>query len=104
ARARRDHFLAKIALAGVIRRTIDVDEDFGPAVALNQGRSAGVPNVLAYIDADEGACDLVDRRARAGPEIAILVEDAVIGKVVLVIDVDDRAVVGDRRRVVDIVV
>ena len=65
---------------------------------------ASVPDVLADVDADAHAADVVDRARVARLEVAVLVEDAVVGQVHLVVDVDQLAVVDDGRGVVDVLV
>ena len=43
------------------------------------------PDVLAYVDADAYAVERKDRRFLAGSEVALFIEDTVVGQQVLVV-------------------
>src|SRR5258708_39751719 len=64
----RDHFFAGPALAGVIRRTVDVDQQLGAVVRLPCHRAGRIPAVLADRHADLDAGELEERTSVAGCE------------------------------------
>ena len=101
-----EEFLAVVGLAGVERRGVDVHDHLGAGLGLQDGRADGVPDVLADVHADARAAvppvDGVDWRRVAGPEVALLVEDAVIGQVHLAVDAGHLAVAGHGGGVVDV--
>jgi hypothetical protein len=84
-----------VTLALVEGRAVDVDHNVGAGEGLGLGRALGVPDVLADVDADFRARDLEDLRLGAGGEVALLVEDAVVGQELLVVDAGDLAIVDD---------
>ena len=98
--ARGEHLFAKGALAGVKRRTVDVDDNLRPGGALHHRGPYGVPNVFADVHAHRGAVDGVHRALSARLEVARLVEDAVVGQVHLAVAADMPAVVYQRGGVV----
>src|SRR5712692_8190268 len=75
-----DHVLTWGALAYVVRRTVDVDQQLRAVVRLPRHRAGRVPAVLADGDPDADPGLLEDRTAMAGGEVALLVEDAVVGQ------------------------
>jgi hypothetical protein len=97
-----DHLLALEALAGVVGRGVDVDDEPRAGQRLVGQRRAGDPDVLADRQPDLDAVDLDDRAARAALEVAQLVEDAVVGQVDLAIDRLHGAVGAHRRGVVGV--
>ena len=74
-----DHLGSQQPLGGVVGRAVDVDQDLGACLGLERDRPRRVPGVLADADADPDAAKLEDRAAVAAPEVALLVEDAVVG-------------------------
>ena len=74
-----------------------------PGQRLVGQRRPGLPDVLADRQADGHAVDLDRRPARAGLEVAQLVEDAVVGQVQLAVDRLHRAVGEHGGGVVDVV-
>ena len=102
--ALRDHLLPLHALACVVRRAVDVDQDLGAMVGLPCHRARRVPAVFADADRDPDACDLEDRAAVTDREVALLVEDAVVGQEDLVIDRLQLFVVDEGRGVEDLAV
>src|SRR5690606_7255463 len=81
------HALALGQAVGVVRRGVDVDHQLGPAVGLGGDGPAGVEGVLADGHADPHAGHLDERRGGlAGGEVALFVEDRVVGQVALVVD------------------
>ena len=99
-----DHLLARPPLAVVVRRAVDVDQKLRAVVRLPGHRPGGKPAVLTNREADARAVELEDGAAVTGLEIALLVEDAVVGQEDLVEDGLDLAVVEERRRVEDVAV
>src|SRR5918997_3715170 len=66
------------ALPPVVRGGRDVEEDASPAEGLLAGRATGVPDVLAHAHPNEGVAQIEDRGSSTLPEVAVLVEDAVV--------------------------
>src|SRR6266567_8400990 len=60
-----DHLFARRALARVIRRPVDVDQELSAVVRLPRHRTGWIPAVLAYRHTDPDARDLEDRAAVA---------------------------------------
>ena len=87
--ARGQHLLAEARLLIGVRRGVDVDDDLGARQALGVGRTHGVPDVLAYVDAQRDVAEAEDGRLPAGSEVAVLVEDAIRRQELLVVDVHD---------------
>ena len=102
ARALGEHPLAPQPLARVKRRGGDVHDQPRARERLVRQRRAGLPDVLADRQADRDAVDLDRRAARAGLEVAQLVEDAVVGQVDLAVARLHGAVGEDRGSVVDV--
>ena len=100
----RDHLLALRALAGVVRRGRDVHDQPRAGQRLVAERCARDPDVLADGDPDRHAVDVDQRAALAALEVAVLVEDAVVGQAVLAIDALHGAVGDDCGGVEDVVV
>ncbi len=84
-----------VVLVALVRRAVDDDEQTGAGGAHLRDRSAVLPEVLADGEGDVDAVDAHDRGARAGDEVAVLVEDAVVGQVVLGVAGDDASAVED---------
>ena len=103
ARPLAEHPLALRALAVVVRGGRQVDDDLGAGERLGGGRRPRLPDVLADRQADRGAVDLDRRRRVTDLEVALLVEDAVVGQAQLAVDAGDIAVGEHGRRVVDVV-
>ena len=102
--ALRDHPLAAQALADLVGRRGDVDDQRRAGERLVALGHARHPDVLADREADLHAVDLdgaAGRRPRL--EVAHLVEDAVVGQMDLAVDALHRAVGQHGRRVVDVV-
>src|SRR6266550_2908790 len=97
--AAADHRLAWPALAVVVGRTVDVDQELGAMVCLPSHRAGRKPAVLAHRQTDPDAAHLDDRAAVAWFEIPFLVEDAVVGQENLVKDGLDFTAAEERRRV-----
>jgi hypothetical protein len=88
----------------VVGRAVDVDDDIGAGVSERLGRAFRVPDVLADAHADLGAGDGEELDLIAGAEVALLIEDAVVGQELLVVDAGDLAFVEDGGGVVDVCV
>src|SRR5215212_4289044 len=86
-----EHTLSEGALASVVGGGRDVQEHAGSRECLFVRRSARVPDVLAHAHPDEVAIEVHERRSRTLPEVAVLVEDTVVGEVMLVVAVQDLA-------------
>ncbi len=86
ARTLREHPLALHALAGVVGRGGDVQQQRRAGDGLVAGRRARLPDVLADGQSDGLLADLEHRAAIARLEVALLVEDAVVGEEDLAID------------------
>ena len=101
--ARGQHVLPHGVLAHGVGRGVEVDRNLRPGQSLRLQRIAGIPDVFADADADEGAADAVDLVTLALLEVAVFIEHAVVRQVVLVVHVDEGTVVNDGGGVVDIV-
>jgi hypothetical protein len=97
------HPFALGALTDVIRGGRDVDQQRGPGQRLVGGRWPRLPDVLADRQSDQGVAELDQRAAGARLEVALLVEDAVVGQKHLAVDRLDRAAGEHGAGVVDIV-
>src|SRR4051794_33022199 len=75
-----DHRLAGSALAVVVGGPVDVDQDLSPVVRLPGHRAGWKPAVLADREADADAVQLNDGATVPWLEVALLVEDAVVGE------------------------
>ena len=96
-----EHALALARLARVERRGVDVDDHLGAVERGVVGGAVGVPDVLAHRDRHLDTADEEARRLAAGMEVALLVEDPVVGEAVLAVARDDRALVDDGGAVVE---
>ena len=96
-----EHLQALFALALVIRRGVDRDDDLGACAALGPGGAVSEPDVLADVHTDVDAPDRDDGIPLARFEVAVLVKDPVVRKKHFVIHMDEPAVMHDRRRVGD---
>ncbi len=85
-----EHPLALGALAGVVGGGGDVDDQRRAGERLLAGGRAGLPDVLADGQPDAVPADVDHRAAASGLEVALLVEDAVVGQVDLAVDRVDR--------------
>ena len=101
-RPSRQHLLSGAPLSRVIGRRIDVHDDLGARQSLIGRWPHGVPDVFAYVDAHADAVDDVDRRLGAGPKVAVLVEDAVVGQVLFVVDPHQAPVVDYGGSIMDV--
>ena len=72
-------------LAGVVGGGINVDDNGGAGIPLGGNGAFGIPDVLADVDANQGAVDGTDASGIAPPEVAFLVKHAVVGQVNLAI-------------------
>ncbi|GBD11923.1 hypothetical protein HRbin23_01606 [bacterium HR23] len=98
------HLLPEEALPHVVGGAVDVHDDLCPCLPLDGGGAHRIPDVLADIHADGGAVDDEDGALPPGAEVAVLVEDAVVGQVNLVVDPYQAPFGRNARRVVDLVV
>ena len=99
-----EHRLPDLPLAGVEGRGRQVHDHLGIAVqGLVVKGPLGVPDVLADIDSD-GRVPVADQGIGASRlEVAVLVEDPVVGKILLALDPHKPAAVDDGGRIVDVV-
>ncbi len=74
------------ALAGVVGGGGDVEDQRGAGERLVAGRRAGLPDVLAHGQPDALGADVDHGAGGSGLEVALLVEDAVVGQVDLAVD------------------
>ena len=86
ARALDEHLLAVALLADVEGRGGEVDEQLRAREREVGGRRAGLPHVLAHRHADLAVAEPDEHEVAPGREIAVLVEDAVVGKEALAHD------------------
>ena len=93
--------LALLGSPDVERRGGEVDDELGTRGGELGRRRPGNPHVLADRDPDLRACHVDERELVAGSEVALLVEDAVVGQVPLLRPAGDFAVRADRARVVE---
>src|SRR5262249_30269749 len=85
--ARRQHMLAPPTVTGMIGRGRDVDQHFSAAgQRLMKKWSIRIPDVFANADSDRHVSESEDRRFSAGLEVPEFIEDAVVGKVHLVVN------------------
>jgi hypothetical protein len=95
-RAVAQHVLPLIDLAPVERRGVEVDDELGAAVGHLLHGTGGRPGVLAHRDAHAHAGHHEQReRFGARREVALLVEDGVVGQAALAIRAHHPAVVDD---------
>ena len=97
------HLLPLADAVEVVGRGVDVDDQFGAGGGLGGDGTLRVPRVLAdrYADADPADAEQL---GGAGPrsEVALLVEDGVVGQFLLVVDATNFAAGADGRRVVQV--
>ena len=79
----------------MVGRAVDVHDESGAGLGLEAGRAGLEPDVLADVDAYGGAVNFEDWGVGAGEEVALFVEDAVVGKVDLVVDAEEASVPDD---------
>ena len=102
--ARGQHFLPEPPLAHRVGRGVDVHDEVRAAQQrLHVSRPLRIPDVLADANAEGDAIQREDRVALAGLEVAVLIEDAVVGEEHLVVHAGQRAVVEHGGRVEDVV-
>ena len=103
-RASLEHLLSLHVLAHVERRGGDVDEELRAGERkVGRGR-AGLPDVLADGRADQGFAVCEEEEVAARGEVAVLVEDAVVGEEPLVVDRLHLAVGANGAAVVEVAV
>ncbi len=102
--AARNHLFTRPALAGVIRRTVDVDQQLGALVGLPSHRAGWVPAVLADRHTDFDAGHLEYGTSMPDCEIALLVEHPVVGQEHLVVDGLDLTVMHEGGGVVEVAI
>ncbi len=100
--ARGKHTLARGLLAHVEGGGAEVEQHLGAGICLDRRRAAGIPDILADVDADDHAVDHEDRRALAGLEVAVLVEDAIGRQEALAVDALELAVTQHGRGIVEV--
>ena len=103
--ASAEHAFTLERLAGVERRCVDVDAEFGTGSCLFGNRAERAPDVLTDRDADLHAADHVQLQRIGlvtGREVARLVEDGGIGEQALVVPADDVTVRAHGRGVVEV--
>ena len=83
ARPAGDQRQPDVVLVQLVRRAVDVDDEPDAGPRGRGERAAGLPDVLADGQRDVDAADADDGQRVAGHEVAVLVEDAVVGQVVL---------------------
>jgi hypothetical protein len=88
-----------VVLLALVRGAVDDEEELGAGVAGLRDRAALLPEVLADRDGDVHSMHADNGEGVAGREDPVLVEDAVVGQVVLRIPADYAPVVDDRRAV-----
>ena len=104
ARTRLKHLLALAVLADVERRGRDVDEQLRAREReVGRGR-ARLPDVLADGRPDQRLAVLEEEQVAARGEVAVLVEDAVVGEEPLAVDRLHLAAGADGARVVEVAV
>ena len=100
-RPRREHLLALRVLADVERRRGEVDEDLRACLGALDGGRAGLPDVLADRQSESRLAVLEQHDVRAGLEVALLVEHAVVRQQPLAVDGTHVAVGAHEARVVE---
>ena len=96
-----EHFAALFAASAMVGGCVDIDDDLRAGEALDGGGPGVAPDVFANVDGDLGAVDFVDGAFLAGSEVALFIEDAVVGEHRFAVDGGDAAVVEDGGGVVD---
>ena len=100
---RGQHLLAELGLARVVGRGVDRHHELGSRQGLQGGGPRGIPDVLADVGREHRVAHDEHGRLRAGLEVAVLVEDAVVGQVLLVVRAHLRAVVENGRGIEDVI-
>ena len=88
-----------VVLVQLVRRAVDVHHQADPGPRGHRERAARLPDVLADGQRDVDAADPDHLQRVARHEVAVLVEDAVVGQVVLEVRGHHPAAVQDRQRV-----
>ena len=101
-RAHLQHLFALAVLADVEGRCGDVRDQLRARQRQVGRRRPRLPDVLADRRADDDVAEREQKEIAAGSEVAVLVEDAVVRKVVLLVDATDLAVGQDEARVVEV--
>ena len=101
--ARGQHLLAELRLAHVVGRRVDRNDQLRPREGLARGGARGIPDVLADIGGHSRVAHQEDGGFRARLEVAVLIEHAIVGQVLLVVGAGMGAVVEHGRRVEDVV-
>ena len=104
ARASGEHLLALALLSEVERRRRQVGDQLRTRERHLRRRRARLPDVLTDGRADENVPVLEQEEVVAGREVAVLVEDAVVGQEALAVDGLDLAGRADRTGVVEVAV
>jgi hypothetical protein len=86
----------------VVGRGADVNNDVGAGETQRLGGAFGVPEVFADRHAHAGAGDCKHGQGVALVEVALLVEDAVVGQELLVVDALHGAICNDSSGVVEV--
>ena len=100
--ALREHALPGLPVADAVGGGGQVDDHLGARQRLRHRRRPRLPDVLADAHPDRDPVELEDGGLCAALEVALLVEDAVVGQVHLAVDGRDLAVGEHRRGVVDV--
>ena len=95
---RADQLEPRVVLVPLVRRAVDDEQQLGTGLAGQGDGAALLPEVLADGDGHVDAADPDHGEVGAGREDPVLVEDAVVGQVVLGVAGHDPAPVQDRRR------
>ena len=90
------------SLLGVIRRRGEVPKPARTGAGLSFGHAVRRPKVFADIDPKGGTGPGIDRAAQAGAEVALFVEDAVVGESPFGVGVDPASVGEDGGRVAQV--
>src|SRR5262249_29625988 len=96
---RGDDLAAQRLLPRVIGRSVGNDDDLGARLA-RAPRGTGKPDVLADDDAHAHTGDVDQTRLASRLEVALLVENGVVGQLAFAVHGRDLAVAQDRGRVV----
>ncbi len=104
---RGEHALARVRLAGVERRAVDVDVQLGATGGLLGQRAGGAPDVFADADAHLHPTDdvqLVRVAGVAGREVALFVEHGVVRQQALAVGAQHLATGAHRGGVVEVAI
>ena len=102
--ARDEHLFPVFGLAHVEGRRGKVHEQLRPCEREIGGGRAGLPDVLADRRADVDVTEAQEYEVVSLREVAMLVEDAVVGEKVLAVDASDCALRADSARVREVAV